>query len=81
MQAEVAAEELGTIGKEAKEEQLFHIAFGERRKLNLDKLKQHMSARGVSQRERVRIYTLLQGLYKEKIEYTKQFIKDFIRYF
>jgi hypothetical protein len=60
---------------------LFHIAFGERRKINLDKLKQHVTARGLSHKERVRIFVVLTNLYKEKIEYTKNFIKDFIKYF
>jgi hypothetical protein len=65
----------------SQEQQLFHVAFAERKKLNLEKLKQYVQARGISQRERVRIYGALQTLYREKIEYTKNFIKDFIRYF
>ena len=47
--------------------QLFHIAFAERRKMNLEKLKQHMAARGLSQSERTRIFKLLQGLWFEKV--------------
>ena len=44
-------------------------------------LKQHMNARSISIRERSRIYNALQTLFKDKIEFTKQFIKDFIKYF
>lgn len=62
-------------------QQLFHVAFAERRKLNLDRLKQYMQARSISQKERTRIFTALQSLHQEKIEYTKNFIKDFIKYF
>lgn len=51
----------------SQEQQLFHVAFAERKKLNLDKLKQYVQARGISQRERVRIYGALQNLYREKI--------------
>jgi len=40
-----------------------------------------MAVRAASLRERTRIYRALQLLFKEKIEYTKQFIKDFIKYF
>ena len=40
-----------------------------------------MSLRGLSISERTRIYMALQTLFKEKIEYTKNFIKDFIKYF
>ena len=40
-----------------------------------------MQARCISQKERTRILTALQTLFKEKIEYTKGFIKDFIKYF
>lgn len=40
-----------------------------------------MLARAGSLNERTRIYRSLQILFKEKIEYTKLFIKDFIRYF
>lgn len=61
--------------------QLFHIAFAERRKMNLEKLKQHMAARGLSQSERTRIFKLLQGLWFEKVGLTKQFIKDISQYF
>lgn len=49
--------------------------------MNLDLLKQFVNARGGSIRERVKIYGALQTLFKDKIEYTKQFIKDFIKYF
>jgi uncharacterized protein YbcV (DUF1398 family) len=49
--------------------------------MNLDLLKQHVVSRTVSIKERTRIYYALQNLFKDKIEYTKQFIKDFIRYF
>lgn len=40
-----------------------------------------MNARSISIRERSRIYNALQTLFKDKIEFTKQFIKDFIKYF
>ena len=46
------------------DEKLFHIAFGERRKINLDKLKQYVTARAMSHKERVRIYVTLTSLYK-----------------
>lgn len=49
--------------------------------MNLELLKQFVNARGGSIRERVKIYGALQTLFKDKIEYTKQFIKDFIKYF
>jgi hypothetical protein len=62
-------------------EQLFHIAFAERRKMNLELLKQFVQARCLSIKERTHIYSSLQTLFKDKIEYTKQFIKDFIKYF
>ena len=75
-------EERGTIGDpQPQETQLFHIAFAERKKLNLDKLKQYVQARAISHKERTRILLALQTLYREKIEYTKSFIKDFIKYF
>lgn len=42
-------EERGTIGDPpAQEIQLFHIAFAERKKLNLEKLKQYVQARSIS---------------------------------
>jgi len=41
----------------------------------------YVTARAISYRERVKIYVSLQTLFKEKIEYTKNFIKDFIKYF
>jgi hypothetical protein len=65
----------------SQDDKLFHIAFAERRKINLDKLKQYVTARSISHKERTRIYMALQTLYREKIEYTKNFIKDFIKYF
>lgn len=65
----------------SQDDKLFHIAFAERRKINLDKLKQYVTARSISHKERTRIYVALQTLYREKIEYTKNFIKDFIKYF
>ena len=40
-----------------------------------------MTARSISIKERSRIYNALQTLFKDKIEFTKQFIKDFIKYF
>jgi hypothetical protein len=45
-------DERGIIGKpsQIQEDQLFHIAFAERKKLNLDKLKQYVTSRGISQR-------------------------------
>ena len=49
--------------------------------MNLELLKQHVSARTLSLKERTRIYTALQTLFKDKVDFTKQFIKDFIRYF
>ena len=49
--------------------------------MNLELLKQHITARTISVRERTRIYISLQNMFKDKVEYTKQFIKDLMRYF
>ncbi len=78
---EQVLEEREAVGAPPQEQQLFHIAFAERKKMNLEKLKMYVQARGISHKERTRIYLSLQTLYKEKIEYTKNFIKDFIKYF
>ena len=49
--------------------------------MNLEQLKQRVTARTLSVKERTRIYNTLQALFREKIEFTKLFIKDFIKYF